>query len=226
MKDGLCNKPRLVYKVRTLETGSLRYFVDFSWGADRHSHPPAAVIPLTSSLPTQYWRRQRSPKKMSIWDFADLIAAGALTHGLEQLNVTSPLSHLTWGIFARWKRCDAPRPPACTVCTVRLECENCKWNWRLVVRSWVSVTRRHPLIRQLGGAHCATAQRVRDGWGRQRARLMGRGRRWAGCADLCSLLRGVLDKRWWLRGLVSRFGRSAGLCQSWCRVIILLGLLC
>lgn len=125
MKDGLCNKPRLVYKVRTLETGSLRYFVDFSWGADRHSHPPAAVIPLTSSLPTQHRRRQRSPKKMSIWDFADLIAAGALTHGLKQLNDTSPLSHLTWGIFARWKRCDAPRPPACTVCTVRLECENC-----------------------------------------------------------------------------------------------------
>src|SRR5687768_840120 len=91
MKDGLCNKPRLVYRVRTLETGSLRYFMDFSWGADRHSHPPAAVIPLA---------RDRR-KKMSIWDFADLIAgAGALSHGLELLNVTNPLSYLTWG-FSR-----------------------------------------------------------------------------------------------------------------------------
>jgi hypothetical protein len=100
MKNGLCNKPRFVYKVRTLETGTPRYFEDFSWGADLHKYPPAAVIQLTSSLPTQHRRRQRSPKKMSIWDFADLIA-DAVTYGLELPKVSNALSHLALGIFAR-----------------------------------------------------------------------------------------------------------------------------
>ncbi len=44
---------------------------------------------------------------------------------LELPKVTNPLSHITWGFSTVANAVMPPRAPACTVCTVRFECEHC-----------------------------------------------------------------------------------------------------
>lgn len=69
-----------------------------------------------------------------------------------------------------------------------------------------------PLARQLGGALCAGPTRA----GRLETGIMGRGRRWAGCADLDSALRGsisfAVDS---LVAVASGFAQSVGVVCSW-----------